>query len=114
MSEKEKTEEAGRLSGLGAGVIAGAVLGTSVLPIIGTFAGALVGGVLGSQVGRTVGGTVGNVIDTLEAAPAATQPTDSAPSASVIDQLERLGKLREQNLITEAEFSAAKAKILGA
>ena len=35
-------------------------------------------------------------------------------SASVIDQLERLGHLREQNLITEEEFTAAKAKILGA
>src|SRR5215213_5571854 len=112
MSEKQKTEEAGRLSGLGAGVLAGAALGTTVLPVVGTFAGALIGGILGSQVGRTIGGSVGDVIDAMEASPAAA-PTDTAPAASVIDQLERLGKLREQNLITEEEFSAAKAKILG-
>jgi hypothetical protein len=110
MAEKQSNEEIGRLSGLGAGVLAGAALGTAVLPVIGTFAGALVGGVLGSQVGRTVGATVLNALDT---ATAAADVSESAPSASVIDQLERLGKLREQNLITEEEFSAAKAKILG-
>ena len=112
MSEKEKTEEAGRLSGLAAGALAGAAIGTSVLPVIGTFAGAILGGVMGSQVGRSVGGTVGSVIDQLEATQN-TEVSDATPSANVIDQLERLGKLREQNLITEEEFSVAKAKILG-
>ena len=110
MSEKQKTEEAGRLSGLGAGVIAGAALGTTVLPVVGTFAGALLGGILGSQVGRTVGGSVGDVIDSLEASQ--TSATTDSASSDVIDQLERLGRLREQNLITEEEFAAAKAKIL--
>ncbi|MEO8398086.1 MAG: SHOCT domain-containing protein [Chloroflexota bacterium] len=112
MAEKERNEEMGRLSGLGAGVLAGAALGSAILPVVGTFAGALLGGILGSQVGRTVGGSVGTVIDAMEATPV--EPTAAAaPSVSVIDQLERLGKLREQNLITEDEFSAAKAKILG-
>jgi phage tail tape-measure protein len=113
MSEKEKTEEAGRLSGLGAGALAGAALGTTVLPVIGTIAGGILGGILGSQVGRGVGGTIGGVIDQIEATQAA-ETTSAAPAANVIDQLERLGKLREQNLITEEEFSAAKAKILSA
>jgi membrane protease subunit (stomatin/prohibitin family) len=41
------------------------------------------------------------------AAPAA------APDADPIAEIERLGALKEKGLLTEEEFTAAKAKILG-
>lgn len=108
MSEN-RHEEVGSLTGVAAGALAGASLGSMVLPVVGTFAGALVGGILGSEVGRTVGGTVLNMIDPSGAGPR------SAPEegADVIAQLERLGALKTQGLITEEEFKAAKAKLLG-
>lgn len=37
----------------------------------------------------------------------------AAPQASYLDQLERLGALRDQGVITEEEFQAQKQKILG-
>ncbi len=70
------------------------------MPIFGTFAGVLAGGILGSQIGRTVG-----------ADPA---EHSAASSTDVISQLERLGQLRTQGLITKEESAAAKAKVLGA
>lgn len=43
-------------------------------------------------------------------------PAPAAPAASggsVIDQLKELGELKEQGILTEAEFAAQKAKLLG-
>jgi type II secretory pathway pseudopilin PulG len=36
-----------------------------------------------------------------------------APQEDVVSQLERLGALRDQGVLTEEEFAAQKAKILG-
>ena len=36
-----------------------------------------------------------------------------APEEDVITQLERLGSLKAQGLLTEEEFAAQKAKLLG-
>lgn len=47
---------------------------------------------------------------------AAQQPPPPAPAAAggdSIEQLERLAKLKEQGILTDEEFSAEKAKILG-
>lgn len=41
------------------------------------------------------------------------QPTMPAPQDDVIAQLERLGALRAQGLLTDAEFASAKYKLLG-
>ena|SRR5260221_5780007 len=109
MAEKEN-EEIGSLTGIAAGALAGASLGSFVMPVIGTFAGALAGGILGSQIGRTIGGAVLNAIDPSVSKGDVQQQTTNA---NLISQLERLGQLRTQGLITEEEFSAAKAKILG-
>jgi hypothetical protein len=38
----------------------------------------------------------------------------SGPSASALDELEKLGKLKEQGILTQDEFDTQKAKILGA
>jgi hypothetical protein len=48
-------------------------------------------------------------------APAAPQAAPAAAPAggSVIDQLKELGELKEQGILTEAEFEAQKAKVLG-
>ena len=47
-------------------------------------------------------------------APAAPAPAPAAAGEDdLIDQLERLGKLREQGILTDAEFAAQKAKLLG-
>lgn len=55
-----------------------------------------------------------------QAAPApAPAPVAPAPAAapaaesSVIDQLKQLGELKEQGILTEEEFAAQKAKLLG-
>jgi hypothetical protein len=51
----------------------------------------------------------------MAAAEPAPQPAPSAPPANVdpISQLERLGALRDQGILTEEEFAAQKAKVLG-
>lgn len=41
-------------------------------------------------------------------------PPATAPQESTIDQLKELGQLKEQGILTEEEFTAQKAKILGA
>jgi hypothetical protein len=40
-------------------------------------------------------------------------PAPPAPEEDVITQLERLGALKAQGLLTEEEFAAQKAKLLG-
>ena len=44
-----------------------------------------------------------------QAAPAAAPPASSA----TIDQLKQLAELHQQGVLTDAEFAAAKAKLLG-
>jgi hypothetical protein len=57
-------------------------------------------------------------IETAAAVPAASPPAAPAPAApapqeDVITQIERLGALKAQGLLTEEEFAAQKAKLLG-
>ena len=40
-------------------------------------------------------------------------PQASAPQQDVVSQLERLAALKDQGILTEEEFQAQKAKILG-
>jgi hypothetical protein len=40
-------------------------------------------------------------------------PPAAPPAPSLVDELSRLGSLKSQGLISEEEFSAAKAKLLG-
>ena len=47
-------------------------------------------------------------------APAPAQPAPAPTSTDeLISQLERLGKLRDSGVLTEAEFAAQKARLLG-
>ncbi len=47
--------------------------------------------------------------------PAQAMPAAPAqPEKSAVDQLKELGELKEQGILTEEEFAAQKAKILGA
>jgi Short C-terminal domain len=49
-----------------------------------------------------------------EAPPPQAAPAPAAPAAeSTIDQLKELGELKSQGVITEEEFAAQKAKLLG-
>jgi Short C-terminal domain len=41
------------------------------------------------------------------------QPPAAQPEKSTIDQLKELGELKEQGILTDEEFAAQKAKILG-
>ncbi len=123
--QQEEFEQTGGLAGLGAGAVTGASVGSAFIPvpIIGTFTGALIGGILGSQIGKGVGGALLTFINPEEEADVASvapeRPTPSpepAPpigGADMLNQLERLGRLREQGVITEDEFKAAKARLLG-
>jgi len=45
--------------------------------------------------------------------PQAAAPAAPAAGGSVIDQLKELGELKEQGILTEEEFAAQKAKLLG-
>ncbi len=132
-SQHEHNQEVGGLAGLGAGVIAGASAGTAVMPILGTFTGALIGGLLGNELGKTIGGVFLDTFsfpeDTGGGEPPASAPGNPAAGSSqsyhtstggeyatgadVLVQLERLGQLHKQGLITDEEFRAAKAQLLG-
>ncbi len=46
-------------------------------------------------------------------APPPAQAAPAPPAASTIDQLKELGELKSQGILTEEEFAAQKAKILG-
>lgn len=48
-----------------------------------------------------------------EAAETAAAPAAAAPEADPVAEIERLGALKDKGLLTDEEFSAAKAKILG-
>ena len=41
-------------------------------------------------------------------------PPPAAPAPDPIEQLKQLGELRQQGILTDEEFAAQKAKILGA
>lgn len=45
--------------------------------------------------------------------PAAAVPAVPVDTDEMLNQLERLGKLREAGVLTDAEFAAQKARILG-
>lgn len=110
VSEKEENEKAGKLAGIAGGALAGAQVGTVLVPIpvVGTFTGALVGGVLGSKVGKKVGGAILDKFNSKDesGAQSATDKKD------VTAELERLARLREQGVLTDEEFKAAKASLL--
>ena len=40
-------------------------------------------------------------------------PAPAAPAADPIEQLKELGELRDKGILTEEEFAAQKAKLLG-
>lgn len=48
-----------------------------------------------------------------QAPPPAPEPAAAAPAADPIQQLKQLGELRDSGVLTDAEFEAQKAKILG-
>lgn len=45
-------------------------------------------------------------------APVTAAPVAAAPATSTLDQLQQLGELKAQGILTDAEFEAQKAKIL--
>ncbi len=119
-TKQNQNEEVGGLAGLGAGVIAGASAGTAVMPVLGTFTGALIGGLFGNELGKTIGGPLLDTFSWPEEpeypTPQPVQPEQSAQAASgedVLSQLERLSQLKSQGMISEEEFKAAKARLLG-
>lgn len=112
-SRQTQNEDIGNLAGIAAGVLTGASVGSAVFPVVGTFAGALVGGILGSQVGRTVGGAVLNALDPVLSGDTMPPSREGAPDSDMISQLERLAQLRADGAISEEEFRAAKARLLG-
>ncbi len=48
-----------------------------------------------------------------QAAPPPVQAAPAQPEKSTVDQLKELGELKQQGILTEEEFAAQKAKILG-
>ena len=105
--QKEENEKAGSLAGVAGGALAGAQVGTVLMPVVGTFAGALVGGALGSKVGKKYGGALLDKLGSNKQ----TEAT-SENKKDVMAELERLAELRKQGVLTEEEFTAAKASLL--
>jgi phage tail tape-measure protein len=103
----DQNEEISQIASIGAGAALGATVG-SVIPVVGTTVGAVVGGMLGgSQIGKAVGSTALGMLGLGGSSNA------SRPSANeTMLQLERLSQMRAQGILTEEEFSAAKAQLL--
>jgi phage tail tape-measure protein len=112
-AEVTENDKTARMAGAGAGVIAGAQLGTVLLPIpiVGTFTGALLGGLVGTKIGKKVGGVLLDKMSTTGHSYSASAA--KASSADVIKELERLAQLREAGVLSDDEFTALKAKMLG-
>lgn len=108
--QKEDNEKAGSLAGVAGGALAGAQVGTVLIPIpvVGTFTGALVGGALGSRVGKKYGGALLDKLGSNKHTETATED-----KKDVTAELERLASLREKGVLSEEEFKAAKASLLG-
>jgi Short C-terminal domain len=49
----------------------------------------------------------------MAASPPAQAPPAPAPAADPVEQLEKLGELRDKGVLTEEEFQEQKAKVLG-
>lgn len=49
----------------------------------------------------------------LMAGPSPAQPSQPAPAASVAGELRQLAELRDSGVLTEAEFTAQKTRLLG-
>jgi len=107
--DQNENNKAVKLAGTGAGVIAGAQLGTVLLPIpvVGTFTGALVGGLLGNKIGKRFGGAILDKMDI-----SADQPAPGG-NADLAKALQRLKEMHDTGVLTDDEFTAAKAKLLG-
>jgi Short C-terminal domain len=73
-------------------------------------AGAVIGRVQRRQQGRWAAAD-----QAAAAPPAPTAPpsTGATPTAELLAQLERLGNLRDSGVLSDAEFAAQKARILG-
>jgi len=52
-------------------------------------------------------------VDDTSQAPADEAPPEAAASTGTVDELERLKGLRDEGALTQAEFDAAKQKVLG-
>jgi hypothetical protein len=67
------------------------------------------------QIRAQASGTQGGIgqVPGMGQIPGMTPPAPAQPQADPVDQLEKLAKLKESGALTEAEFEAEKAKILG-
>jgi len=75
---------------------------------------ALVVGGAAYAAGRHRGGNQGYEEEAAYDEPPAAAPAPAEPSASIdYDELEKLGKLHADGTLTDEEFAAAKARILG-
>lgn len=110
---KADNDKTAKMAGAGAGVLAGAQLGTVILPIpvVGTFTGALVGGLIGTKIGKRVGGMLLDKMNVAEKC--YDQSGATAETSNLAKELERLVQLRQAGILSEEEFTAAKAKLLG-
>lgn len=111
--ERVENDKTAKMAGAGAGVLAGAQVGTILLPIpvVGTFTGALVGGLIGTKIGKKVGGALLDKMSTAEKS--YSEQHANSDKTNVAKELQRLAELREAGILSEEEFKAAKAKLLG-
>lgn len=112
-AQKKENDKTAQMAGTGAGVLAGAQLGTVLvpIPIVGTFTGALVGGLIGTKIGKRVGGAILDQMAPVDEC--LNSSSSSATKPNVSAELERLRQLRDNGVLDEDEFKAAKAKLLG-
>jgi hypothetical protein len=85
-------------------------------PVLRLAAGAATAGIAYHAGKQRAGQNAYNQAGPAEPAPAAPAPAVSAPAAAPVDEtgeLERLAKLHESGSLTDDEFGAAKARLLG-
>jgi hypothetical protein len=82
--------------------------------VVAGTASAVAGGVRNHQAGKAEQAQEAQAYEQQQAAAAAAPPPAAAPAGDdMITQLKELAQLKDQGILTEEEFAAQKAKILG-
>ncbi|HPU16055.1 MAG TPA: SHOCT domain-containing protein [Polymorphobacter sp.] len=103
--------------GLGKDVLPFALIGAAVaipIPFVGPFIGGAIGAAIGAWRGtqRTEAAPEASA-GAIEATPTSVRSKPKARNQDVVAELIRFGELRDKGLITQAEFEAQKARLLG-
>jgi membrane protease subunit (stomatin/prohibitin family) len=102
--------------GLGKDVLPFALIGAAVaipIPFIGPIIGGAIGAAIAVWRGNQRAEADDGVAGAIEATPTSVKSRAKPRNQDVVAELIRFGELRDKGLITQAEFDAQKARLLG-